>query len=79
MAACRLAAKGRSLADSSYDAEVASIRAFLKMQHPAEAPAINPATLDITPDDYVAPRFLKKLKGKVRNGQIFCSDLLHSY
>lgn len=67
MAACRLASKGRSLADSSYDAEVASIKAFLKMQHPAEAPAINPASLDISPEDYVAPRFLKKFKGKVNS------------
>lgn len=65
MAACRLAAKGRSLADSSYEAEVKSIEAFLQMQHPALAPAINPASLDINPEDYVAPRFVRKLKGKL--------------
>lgn len=65
MAACRLAAKGRSLADSSYDTEVKSIIAFLQMQHPAPAPAINPSALDITPEDYVSPRFLRKFKGKV--------------
>lgn len=67
MAACRLAAKGRTLADSSYDNEVKTIQAFLSMQHPAQAPAINPAGLglDITPEDYVAPRFIRKLKGKV--------------
>lgn len=65
MAACRLAAKGRSLADSSYEAEVSSILAFLQMQHPAPTPAINPASLDINPDDYVAPRIVRKLKGKV--------------
>lgn len=65
MAACRLAAKGRSLADSSYEAEVASISAFLQMQHPAPTPAINPASLDIVPEDYVAPRYARKLKGKV--------------
>ncbi len=35
MAACRLAAKGRSMADAGYDAEVKSIMAFLSMQHPA--------------------------------------------
>lgn len=65
MAACRLAAKGKTMADASYDAEVKSILAFLAMQKPAPAPAINPASLDIQPDDYVAPRFLRKLKNKV--------------
>ncbi|RZF45048.1 hypothetical protein LSTR_LSTR002009 [Laodelphax striatellus] len=65
MAACRLASKGRSLADSSYDAEVASILAFLRMQHPAPTPAINPASLDIVPEDYIAPRLQRKLKGKL--------------
>lgn len=65
MAACRLAAKGRSLADSSYESEVNSIQAFLQLQRPAQAPAINPNSLDIIPEDYVAPRFAKKLKGKV--------------
>jgi kindlin 2 len=65
MAACRLAAKGRSLADSSYDTEVKSIIAFLQMQRPAPAPAISPSQLEITPDDYVSPRFLRKFKGKV--------------
>ncbi|XP_014613978.1 PREDICTED: unc-112-related protein [Polistes canadensis] len=65
MAACRLAAKGRTLADSSYETEVNSIIAFLQLQRPAPAPAINPNSLDITPDDYVAPRFVKRLKGKL--------------
>ncbi|XP_015109319.1 unc-112-related protein [Diachasma alloeum] len=65
MAACRLAAKGRSLADSSYESEVNSITAFLQLQRPAPAPAISPNSLDIIPEDYVAPRFAKKLKGKL--------------
>ena len=65
MAACRLAAKGKTMADASYDAEVGSILAFLAMQKPAPAPAINPSSLDIQPDDYVAPRFIRKLKNKV--------------
>ncbi|KAF4527232.1 hypothetical protein B566_EDAN016105 [Ephemera danica] len=61
MAACRLAAKGRTLADSSYDAEVKTIQAFLQMQHPAQSPAINPAGLglDITPEDYLVQRILE--------------------
>ncbi|KFB36913.1 AGAP002054-PA-like protein [Anopheles sinensis] len=64
MAACRLASKGRSLADSSYDSEVASIRSFLSMQKPAQAPAINvnPSAMDA--NEYLAPRYAKKLKGK---------------
>ncbi|XP_034176930.1 unc-112-related protein isoform X2 [Osmia lignaria lignaria] len=65
MAACRLAAKGRSLADASYESEVNSITAFLQLQRPAPAPAISPNSLDIVPDDYVAPRFVKKFKGKL--------------
>lgn len=65
MAACRLAAKGKTMADASYDAEVKSILAFLAMQKPAPAPAINPSTFDISPDDYVAARFLRKLKNKL--------------
>lgn len=65
MAACRLAAKGRSLADATYEAEVASIQSFLQMQHPSPMPAINPASLDILPEEYVAPRYFKKLKSKV--------------
>ena len=32
MAACRMAAKGKSMADRGYDAEVKSIQAFLSMQ-----------------------------------------------
>lgn len=65
MAACRLAAKGRTLADASYESEVNSITAFLQLQRPAPAPAINPNSLDIIPEDYVASRFAKKFKGKV--------------
>jgi len=66
LAAFRLAAKGKSMADSGYDMEVKSIMAFLSMQHPASQPAINPATLDINVEDYVAPRFLRKMKSRLR-------------
>merc|ERR1719367_2250089 len=66
LAASRYAAKGKTLADSGYDAEVKSIMAFLSMQHPASQPAINPATLDISVEDYVAPRFLRKMRSKLR-------------
>lgn len=73
MAACRLAAKGRTLADASYESEVNSITAFLQLQRPAPAPAISPNSLDITPDDYVAPRFVKRFKGKVYNSLMIIS------
>lgn len=67
MAACRLASKGRSLADSSYDSEVASIKSFLSMQKPAHAPAVSINPDSIEPNDFLSPRICKKLKGKVRN------------
>jgi len=68
MAACRLAAKGKGLADVGFEQEVSAIKAFLSMQHPATSPAINPNTLDISVEDYVAPRFTKKkTKSKLRH------------
>ncbi|CAH1791069.1 unnamed protein product [Owenia fusiformis] len=70
MAACKLASKGKTMADSSYDAEVKSILAFLSMQHPSHGPSINPNTVDIQPEDFVAPRFLKKIKNKVISQRI---------
>ena len=66
MAACRMAAKGKTMADRGYDTEVKSIQAFLSMQHPASQPVINPATLDIQVEEYVASRFLRKMKSKVK-------------
>lgn len=64
MAACRLASKGKTMADSSYESEVKSIEAFLSMQHPAPAPVVDPTAINFQPEDFVAPRFLKKLKSK---------------
>jgi kindlin 2 len=52
------------MADSGYDAEVKSIQAFLSMQHPASQPVINPNSLDINLDEYVAPKFLRKMKSR---------------
>lgn len=66
MAACRLAARGRSLSDNTYESEVKSILNFLEIQKPALAPAISPSSLDISPEDYISPRHVKKLKNKVR-------------
>lgn len=64
MAACRLAAKGRSLADSSYDSEVSSIKSFLSMQKPAQAQSVNINPNQIDPTEYLATRFVKKLSKK---------------
>nr|CAH7760202.1 unnamed protein product [Callosobruchus chinensis] len=65
MACCRLAAKGRSLADSSYETEKQTILDFLNLQRPSEQPVINPSSLDIQVEDFIAPKYLKKSKGKL--------------
>lgn len=64
MAAFRLAAKGKTMADSSYEAEVKNIRAFLSMQHPSPTPNMSPTQIDINPEDYISPRFFKKIKSR---------------
>jgi kindlin 2 len=64
MAACKLASQGKTMADSSYDMEVQTLRMLLSRQTPTDAP-VTPIQVDIkNPEDYVAPRFCKKLKGK---------------
>jgi kindlin 2 len=62
MAAFRLASKGRTMADSSYDSEVKSIQAFLTMQHPAATPVLSPGDANFQSENYVAQRFLRKIK-----------------
>nr|XP_043895811.1 fermitin family homolog 3b [Solea senegalensis] len=66
MAACRLASKGKSLADSSFQSEIQSIHTFLAMQKtntgshgnvPASDESINTHSL-------VSPRYHKKYKAK---------------
>lgn len=64
MAACRLAAKGRSLADSSYESEVNSIKSFLNMQKPAHGAAVNVDPRSIDPVDYLSPKMQKKMSSK---------------
>ncbi|CAG2161649.1 unnamed protein product [Oppiella nova] len=66
MAAARLATKGRTMADSSYDSEVKSIMNFLSLQHPTHSSYTAPVSshqID-NPDDYIAPRFLRKKGGR---------------
>ncbi|EHB16591.1 Fermitin family-like protein 2 [Heterocephalus glaber] len=66
MAACRLASKGKTMADSSYNLEVQNILSFLKMQHLNPDPRLIPEqiTTDINPECLVSPRYLKKYKNK---------------
>uniref|UniRef100_A0A669EBN9 FERM domain containing kindlin 2 n=1 Tax=Oreochromis niloticus TaxID=8128 RepID=A0A669EBN9_ORENI len=64
MAACRLASKGKTMADSSYNLEVQNILSFLKMQHMNPDLPIEPVATDINPECLVSPRYLKKYKNK---------------
>nr|XP_054096974.1 fermitin family homolog 3 isoform X2 [Callithrix jacchus] len=70
MAGCRLASKGRTMADSSYTSEVQAILAFLSLQrtggggpgnHPQGPDA---STEGLNPYGLVAPRFQRKFKAK---------------
>ncbi|XP_068614338.1 fermitin family homolog 3-like [Brachionichthys hirsutus] len=66
MAACRLASKGKTLADSSYQSEIQSIRSFLAMQKSSSGSHGNAATTDesINTHSLVSPRYHKKYKPK---------------
>ena len=76
MAACKLASKGKTMADSTYEAEVQALQSFLGMQHPVVSPTHNNShnsnnvsiNLEIQPEDYVAARFFKKIKSKSVSG-----------
>uniref|UniRef100_A0A8C7CUV0 FERM domain containing kindlin 2 n=1 Tax=Oncorhynchus kisutch TaxID=8019 RepID=A0A8C7CUV0_ONCKI len=73
MAACRLASKGKTMADSSYSLEVQNILSFLKMQHMNPDPQFiaEPAvTNDINSECLVSPRYLKKYKNKQISARI---------
>ncbi|CAB1331065.1 unnamed protein product [Coregonus sp. 'balchen'] len=73
MAACRLASKGKTMADSSYNLEVQNILSFLKMQHMNPDPQFiaEPAvTNDINSECLVSPRYLKKYKNKQISARI---------
>ncbi|XP_054154484.1 unc-112-related protein-like [Oppia nitens] len=66
MAASRLATKGRTMADSSYDNEVKSILNFLSLQHPAHSAYtthVSAHQID-NPEDLIAPRFIRKKGGR---------------
>ncbi|XP_046971165.1 unc-112-related protein [Vanessa cardui] len=68
VAACRLGSRGRSLADSAFSSEAAAVKTLLALQRPQPAAALNQHSLPhldhLQPENYLAPRFLKKLKSK---------------
>lgn len=70
MAGCRLASKGRTMADSSYASEVQAILAFLSLQRTGAGGSGNHAqgpdasTEGLNPYGLVAPRFQRKFKPK---------------
>uniref|UniRef100_UPI00358FA0E7 fermitin family homolog 2-like n=1 Tax=Myxine glutinosa TaxID=7769 RepID=UPI00358FA0E7 len=73
MGACRLASKGRSMADSSYQTEVDNILSFLCMKHAnpdVQALDMQGLSLDIVPESLVSPRYCKKHKGKQLTARI---------
>ncbi|XP_067844501.1 fermitin family homolog 1 [Heptranchias perlo] len=66
MAACRLASKGKTMADSSYPTEIYNIQSFLKMKNVNSVPQVtrDPNAMDMNPESLVSPRYLKKFKTK---------------
>jgi kindlin 2 len=58
MAACQLASKGKTLDDPSYESELSGVRAFLTMQSKHDD------TTEVSPNDFVSQRILKKLKSQ---------------
>ncbi|KFO28457.1 Fermitin family like protein 3 [Fukomys damarensis] len=70
MAGCRLASKGRTMADSSYTSEVQAILAFLSLQRAGGGGSGNhtqgpdASTEGLNPYGLVAPRFQRKFKAK---------------
>ncbi|XP_074065585.1 fermitin family homolog 1 isoform X1 [Macrotis lagotis] len=66
MAACILASKGKTMADSSYWPEVNNILSFLKMKNrnaTSQTPS-DPECIDMKPECFVSPRCAKKYKSK---------------
>lgn len=66
MAACRLGSKGKTLADSTFQSEIQSIRSFLAMQKTNSGSHGNAPASDesINTHSLVSPRYHKKYKPK---------------
>ncbi|NWV73895.1 FERM1 protein, partial [Dasyornis broadbenti] len=72
MAACVLASKGRTMADSSYQPEVQKILSFLQMKNwtMCSQASSEPETVDMKPECFVSPRYTKKFKSKQLTARI---------
>lgn len=64
MAGCRLASKGKTLADSSFQSEIQSIRSFLAMQKTNSGSSAAASDESINTHSVVSPRYHKKYKPK---------------
>ncbi|KAM6970722.1 fermitin family homolog 3-like [Aplochiton taeniatus] len=64
MAACRLASKGKTLADSSFSSEVQNIQSFLAMQRTSSGTNITRTDESINPQSFVSTRYHKKYRDK---------------
>uniref|UniRef100_A0AAQ4S5D6 FERM domain containing kindlin 3b n=1 Tax=Gasterosteus aculeatus aculeatus TaxID=481459 RepID=A0AAQ4S5D6_GASAC len=64
MAGCRLASKGKTLADSSFQNEIQSIRSFLAMQKKSSHGNAPTNDESINTHSLVSPRYHKKYKAK---------------
>ncbi|KAG8437959.1 hypothetical protein GDO86_008591 [Hymenochirus boettgeri] len=70
MAGCRLAAKGRTMGDSSYEGEVQSVLSFLSLQKSSANTSSATITDSINMHALVSPRYQKKLKLKQLTARI---------
>ncbi|XP_063172113.1 fermitin family homolog 1 isoform X1 [Candoia aspera] len=66
MAACVLASRGKTMADSSYQSEVHNILSLLKMKSRTAAPqeVSDVESMDVKPECFISPRYAKKYKSK---------------
>ncbi|XP_032537530.1 fermitin family homolog 1 [Chiroxiphia lanceolata] len=70
MAACVLASKGRTMADSSYQPEVQKILSFLQMKNMSAQATSDPESVDMKPECFVSLRYTKKYKSKQLTARI---------
>ncbi|NXP18390.1 FERM1 protein, partial [Scytalopus superciliaris] len=70
MAACVLASKGRTMADSSYQPEVQKILSFLQMKNMSSQATSDPESVDMKPECFISPRYTKKYKSKQLTARI---------
>ncbi|XP_027549086.1 fermitin family homolog 1 [Neopelma chrysocephalum] len=70
MAACVLASKGRTMADSSYQPEVQKILSFLQMKNMSAQATSDPDSMDMKPECFVSLRYTKKYKSKQLTARI---------